>query len=413
MKVAVWYHLGGGGAKRALQQHVQGLTHAGHHVEVWTPSTSRVDFFPLSGLCTEHVDQVDEQAFRGAVGRLGLIRAALRPRRGLDELDRHFRRCSAEIARRGFDVLFANTCQYNAVPDLAGHVGLPSVLYLQEPHRISYEAHPVLPWVGLPHYDENRPSVRRTAHELVVLRSARALARAEITAVRRYSRVLVNSAFSRESVLRAYGIDAQVCYLGVDTAKFRPATRPSGHYLLGVGQVVEHKRVDLIIQAVGRLPTPRPPLIWVGDRNDPGYQSALTELANRCGVDIDIRVSVSDDELSRLYANARAVVHAARLEPFGYTPLEAAAAGVPAVVVNEGGMRETVSDGVTGWVAQPTVEGLAAALIDCLSDPDGARRRGQRGRDEVADRWSLTAACERLQQHLLDVVDEARAGVGP
>jgi hypothetical protein len=36
-----------------------------------------------------------------------------------------------------------------------------------------------------------------------------------------------NSYFSAESILPAYGVDARVCYLGVDTARFRPAAPAS------------------------------------------------------------------------------------------------------------------------------------------------------------------------------------------
>ena len=39
--------------------------------------------------------------------------------------------------------------------------------------------------------------------------------------VRAYDLVLTNSYFSRENMLRSYGIDATVCYLGVDTDRYR------------------------------------------------------------------------------------------------------------------------------------------------------------------------------------------------
>ena len=403
MKIAVWYNLGGGGAKRALHQHVQGLVDAGHDVHVWCPSTARRDFLPLAELCPEHVDPVDATAFRGASGRRGTVTVGVDPRRGLRELARHWDRVAAQVTGGGFDVLFANTCQYNAVPALAQRTGIPALLYLQEPRRTSYEALPVLPWVGLPGFAAGRAAPARAVRELVTLRSARALARAEIAAAWTYDRVLVNSVFSRESVVRAYGIDPLVCYLGVDTEAFTPSAQPPAGHLLGVGQVVPHKRLDLVVEALAQLPAPRPRLVWVGDRSDPAYAADLLARAAAAGVDLEIRVSAPDAELVDLMRSASAVVHAARLEPFGYTPVEAAACGVPAVVVAEGGMKETVVAGQTGWVAEPDARSLAAALSECLQDPPEGRRRGARGRELAVRDWTVTAAAQRLERHLVEV----------
>jgi glycosyltransferase involved in cell wall biosynthesis len=410
MRIAVWYNLGGGGAKRALHQHVEGLVGAGHEVEVWCPSTARRDFLPLSDLCPEHVDPVAESAFRGTTSMRDVVTQGLRPGAGLAELDRHLDRVAAQVRDRGFDVLFANTCQYNAVPDLGQRTGIPALLYLQEPRRVAYEAHPVLPWVGLPGFDEGRQSVRRRVKELSLLRVTRTLARAEIAAARRFARILVNSVFSRESVARAYGLDATVCYLGVDTERFTPAAGDGAGHLLGVGQVVPHKRLELVVEAIGLLAGERPPLVWVGDRSDETYAAEVSELARRRGVALDIRVSVPDDELLELTRSARAVVHAARLEPFGYTPIEAAASGVPAVVVAEGGMKETVLDGRTGWVAEPNAESLSDALASCLADPAEARRRGQLGRTTAEERWSLAGAVRRVEAHLAELAAPAAGG---
>jgi len=52
--------------------------------------------------------------------------------------------------------------------------------------------------------------------------------------------------------------------------------------------------------------------------------------------------------MSSLYRGALAVVSMAHGEPFGLTPIEAQSVGTPALFVDEGGFRETVSDGVSG-----------------------------------------------------------------
>jgi len=406
VRVGVWYNLGGGGAKRALHDHIQGLQARGHEVQVWCPSSARTDFLPLSALCTENVDPIDETKL-AVTTRRDFAANSLRPRRGIAELDGHFERCAQSMRRWGADVVFANTCQYNAVPALAGRVGVPSVLYLQEPRRLAYEAHPVLPWVGTDGDDTGRRSWRRRARELGLLRQVRALARSEVSSVKAFDKVLVNSVFSRESLSRAYGIDATVCYLGVDTDRFRPTGSGPDGYLVSVGQVVPHKRMHLVVAAVAALPTPRPRLVLIGDRADDGYLATLQAAADAAGVDLEVRLSVSDDELVDTLGRATALVHAARLEPFGYAPLEAGACSVPSVVVAEGGLKETVLDGQTGWVTEPNVPALAAALRECWDDRGEAERRGAEAHTWVHRRWQVDAAAGRLERELTSAVEGA------
>lgn len=406
MKVAVWYNLGGGGAKRALYDHVGGLISAGHQVQVWCPSSARADFLPLSQLCTEIVDPIDESKF-GVSSRRDFIANSARPRRGLDELDDHLERCAQSMRRWGADIVFANTCHYNAVPALGNRVGVPSVLYLQEPRRLTYEAHPVLPWVGTEGYESSGRSWCRTVREWGILRQVRTRARHEVSSAKQFDRVLVNSVFSRESLSRAYAIDATVCYLGVDVGRFHPTSSTEQDYFVCVGQVVTHKRLHLVLAAVASLPEPRPRLVVIGDRVDDLYLRQLQTTARDRNVEVDFRVSVSDDELVHTLSGALALVHASRLEPFGYAPLEAAACSVPSIVVAEGGMKETVLDGRTGWITEPTVMGLGEALLECWQDRAEAKRRGSKAHAWVHERWTLEAARERLERELMAVCESA------
>ena len=66
------------------------------------------------------------------------------------------------------------------------------------------------------------------------------------------------------------------------------------------------------------------------------------------GVDLVIEPRLSQGDLVNLVKRSRAVVSLARGEPFGLTPIEAQAAGTPALMVDEGGYRHTIEDGVSG-----------------------------------------------------------------
>ena len=68
-------------------------------------------------------------------------------------------------------------------------------------------------------------------------------------------------------------------------------------------------------------------------------------------------------------------------EDFGLVPLEAMAAGLPVLAVDNGGPRETVLDGRTGWLLPPTPEAFAAQMervLDGSADMERMRAAAQR-----------------------------------
>ncbi len=98
------------------------------------------------------------------------------------------------------------------------------------------------------------------------------------------------------------------------------------------------------------------------------------------------------------------MVYAPRLEPFGYAPLEASACELPVIGVPEGGVRETIVDGVNGLLVEPAPEALAEAIGRLRADEAYARRLGRNGRHLVLERWSLPAAIDRLEARLREAV---------
>ena len=88
--------------------------------------------------------------------------------------------------------------------------------------------------------------------------------------------------------------------------------------------------------------------MWVANVAVQDYLDEMRALAKSLNVEFHPRVNIADAELVGILGQAKAMLYAPRLEPFGLTPLEANACGVPIVAVAEGGVRETVIDGVTG-----------------------------------------------------------------
>lgn len=88
--------------------------------------------------------------------------------------------------------------------------------------------------------------------------------------------------------------------------------------------------------------------------------------------------TVSDEELVKLYSQAKAFLALSKDEDFGITPVEAMACGTPVIAFNGGGYKETVVDGKTGvlfnnysvhglWQAMKQLEKIKIKPQDCLA----------------------------------------------
>lgn len=317
----------------------------------------------------------------------------------------HAERFAAALHAAHFDVLLAASCRWLFVPMIARHVRIPTVLYLQEPCRALYEAAPTLPWIAEEPVG-SASGLRAVRHWLggaARLHPLRVQAREELRSVRAFDRVLVNSRFSRESVLRAYGVDANVCYLGVDTNRFVNYAGERRPVVLSVGEFGVHKNPEFVIRAVGLSET-KPVLQWIANQASADCVDSMTRLSREVGVTLELKVGQSDDELVRHYRQGLALLYAPRLEPFGLAPLEANACGMPVIALAEGGVRETIVDGENGRLVDSPSQ-MAALLDQFMRDPIAARALGQQGTAIVRERWTLEAATERLEEHLQQVVD--------
>jgi glycosyltransferase involved in cell wall biosynthesis len=388
VRIAVWHNLPSGGGKRALHDHVRGLVERGHTVEAWCPPTADRSYLPLSEIIPEHLVPLEGfNAYLGATGR-PLDRIRWNPWARFRSMERHSRACAAAIAAKGFDLLFAGGCRIYCTPPIARFVDLPSVLYLQEPNRYLYEAAPELPWV--------------TSHQprLTILR---ATARRERQSALAFGRVLVNSHFSRESVLRSLGVDATVCYLGVDTGRFVHHHQPRERLALSIGSMTPAKNVEFLVHAVARVPgAVRPALVVIANEIVDRYWRRIQDLAERHAVSVQLEHRISDDRLVDLLNRARVMLYAPRLEPFGYAPLEANACGLPVIAVAEGGVRESVEDGVNGLLVEPDAGHMAVAIERLFGDDAFHARLSASAEARAQSRWSLGPAIDRLEGRLLE-----------
>lgn len=412
MKIAVWHNLPSGGGKRALYYHIQGLLKRGHQIEAWCPPSPDRAFLPLDDHLIEHCPPCRSIAWlpsRSGNSLQQLLAVYRYQKDKVQALDEHCRLCADEINHENFDVLFANSDKYMRVVSIGRFTKLPNAIYLGEPNRDLYEANPQLKWLAFPprtpevgifHY------IQEYARDLLEVHGARFLAREEWLNACAFNLIMVNSLYTRESVQRAYGLEAEICYPGVDTDLFRPQDRPRENFVIGVGSLVRAKGVDRAIRAVAAIPEKlRPSLVWIANFANPGYLLEMQHMAASVGVQFECHVQVSDDDLIGWLSRATLMIYTSYLEPFGLAPLEANACQTPVVALPEGGVRESIQDGINGvLVNESRPQALAEAMTKMLEHPSQTKEMGRVARQYVIENWSWDRAVNCLEKRLQGLI---------
>ena len=161
---------------------------------------------------------------------------------------------------------------------------------------------------------------------------------------------------------------------GVESAVFRPADRAAARAALGltrptlisVGNLVERKRNHLTIAAMALLP--EWDFVIVGDGPE---RPRLEALARELDVAARVRFLGAQPHASlpEYYTAADAMVLASSREGWANVLLESMACGTPVVASNIPMNAEVVTSPAAGRLAEPTAEGIAAAVRDLFAAP--------------------------------------------
>lgn len=396
MRIAFYHSLTSGGSKREAYEFARQFQANGVRVDFYYPSTSNEDFLPLREFVTDsykyQLKLVPELRYRvpGLTRYLDLVGLVV----NIQRLQTLARQIAAKINERKYDFVFLNHDSIVQSPYLLRYLKTTSVYYCAEPIREFYEA-PIRRAYLEP--QSRIDSIQREWYAPARLARARIIRQTDQQNVKYATLLLTNSFYSAESIYRAYGLRATVSYLGVNIVKFRPLNIQRENMVLSVGAISPLKGYDFLIEAIACLPeTTRPSLLIVGNTASTGELNYLGFLAAQMGVKVDFRINVTEEELVEVYNKARAFVYAPILEPFGLAPLEAMACETPVVAVKEGGVRESIIDGVTGLLSPRQPRIFAQLLKRVLTDSRYTQTLGANGRDEVMRFWTWEKAYKRL-----------------
>ncbi len=181
----------------------------------------------------------------------------------------------------------------------------------------------------------------------------------DVTSSARVHHFIANSSFVAQRIRRYYRRSATVIHPPVDTGFFTPGEE-EGDYWLVVSRLTAYKRLDLAVEAFGRLGLP---LVVIGEGPE------RRRLQRHAGPNIKFLGAVSRSQVRDAMRGCSGLIYPGK-EDFGITPVEAQATGRPVVALGAGGALESVVDGVTGVLfGVQTVEALCEAVTRCAALP--------------------------------------------
>lgn len=273
-------------------------------------------------------------------------------------------------------------------------------------HSHGYKPDILLSWLGVP----RRLACLATCHNWISeTRKMRLLEALDKRALRGFNRVVAVSAdIARE--LTASGVAARHVAIidngisvpqppGHSRAEVRAefAIPDDGRLIVQIGRLARSKRIDLLLQAVSRLPQELQACVLLAGEGE--QRGALAELAGRLGLERRVHFCGYRSDVARLLAAADLMALSSEREGLPIVILEAMALRCPIVATRVGAIPDVVSDGRDAWLVPPNdVEALCGAISDALGRPEAAALRARHAYDRYLAHYSREAMGARYLQ---------------
>jgi glycosyltransferase involved in cell wall biosynthesis len=228
-------------------------------------------------------------------------------------------------------------------------------------------------------------------------------------AVRQAATVVVPSRYL-EAAVRGWapGVPVEVVPIGVDApGPLEPSGPDEGRLrAVWVGRLVGHKRLEVLLEALARVEGVE--LTVVGDGPE---RARLEAHAHALGLGGRVRFvgALAREGVWRALGDADALLLASAYEGLPHVAIEALAVGTPVVAPDTAWAREVVDDGETGVLVAEAAPAAFAEVLSRLRDDPAWRRMLAKHAAAAAERWSLSAAADRIEAILQRAAGRPRA----
>lgn len=358
MKIALFHELPKGGARMVVNEMARRLKKE-HTVDFYTTSPSfRPDESSL--FTATNVYEFKTKTWLGGNWKIRLYKDTIE----LIKLYLSHRKIAIDIRNKNYDIVFIHASSYIEAPFLLRFPNKNKIFYCHDPnYRFVYDS-----ILGI----KKNLGFVRYAYEVVNRFIRKKLDKDNI---RGADVLIASSMFEKRVIKKTYDIDSKVIYYGVDVKYFKKQKKSKVYDVLFVGTSHPLEGFLFLQKVLRHLPKKIKIKTLLGDKK-------WTE----------------KDELRNTYVRSKTVICLAYNEPFGLIPLDAMACGVPVVAVEEGGYKETIVDGRTGYLVKRDPK-LIAKKIQYLLKNDKLRQLfGNNGRRHVVKNWTWEKNIQELNK---------------
>lgn len=185
----------------------------------------------------------------------------------------------------------------------------------------------------------------------------------------------------RNEVRKQYGIENDACVFGY------------------CGRITRDKGMNELFAAFREVLKKRPAyLMIIGSYDNP--ETINQELFNWAKSCPQVIFTGRTNEVPKYYSALDVFMSLSYREGFGLVVIEAAAMGVPGIVSDALGQRDTIEDQTTGLsVPTKNVDKVVEAMITCIDNPSKVTEMGIAARKNVEEKYNQLELFRRLAEH--------------
>jgi glycosyltransferase involved in cell wall biosynthesis len=347
-----------GGLERVVETLAVGLHRRGHHVTVVTLLFDSEATHPF-------VDMLTAEGVRVHTVRLG-HRSYLKERR---EIARLFRSIRPDVVHtHGYRIDLLDR-------QVAARLGIPTVTTVHGASKTDGLKGKFFEWL-------QRRNYRRFDAVVAVSTPLRDATIADGVPAHRLH--LVQNAWaglreplSREAARQQLALDEGSCVVG------------------WVGRFIPVKGGDVFLDALSRIPEPRPTGVMIGYGRE---ADRLRQQAEELGLARTVRFYPEIRDAARYYPAFDVFALSSRSEGLPIVILEAMAAGVPIVATRVGGVTDALGDQHAWLVPPEDPQALALAISDALRDRRSAEKRAHDAARRLEEHYALDRFLDGYEQ---------------
>jgi glycosyltransferase involved in cell wall biosynthesis len=368
MRIAVFHNLPlYGGAYRTLYEQIKYLSKS-HEIYLYTPAQRKSKKHDVEKYCT-NVKRFDFSVDNDLPGILSRLIQDLKVFLALPGLHKSI---AMEIDYGRYEVVLVHTDIYTESPYILKYLHTPTVYHCHELYRPAYENIFTIE-EDLPFYKYYYEKLIRNVRKYIDKQNAR-----------KSTVIITSSKYINKKVKRFYEKNAVLCLAGVDEKLFKPTSAGKRHTILFIGGKGKIKGYDIACESVNLI--------------DKKFRPELKVL----GYTSDSKYLTNEKELVKEYSKALLTLCTSYNEPFGLVALESMACGTPVLAVNEGGYKETVVDGKTGYLLPRDPKAFAEKISFLIKNPEVLKKMSIASRQQVLKKWRWEYHTKKLERILID-----------